>query len=69
MSFGINARDLDNYITGNYGEDQFKDEQFEEDGDDAEYERAVEEEALALDLENREEAGEGLRLDDEQTGE
>ncbi len=59
---------LDNYITGNYGEDQFKDEIFEEDGDDAEYERAVEEEVLALDLEEREEAGEGLRLD-EQTGE
>ena len=64
-----NLAGLDNYITGNYGDDQFKDEQFEEDGDDAEYEREVEEAVLALDLEEREEAGEGLRIDDEQTGE
>jgi hypothetical protein len=30
MSREINSRDLDNYITGHYGEDQFRDEEPEE---------------------------------------
>jgi hypothetical protein len=31
MHSGINARDLDNYITGHWGEDQFRDDYPEED--------------------------------------
>ena len=38
MAFYVNgrnrSRDLDRYITGNYGEDQFKDEEEEDDEDD-----------------------------------
>ena len=66
---GINARDLDDFITGHYGEDQFRDEISDENGDDAEFELEVERQLEELDLENREEAGEGLRNDDGQKGE
>ena len=31
MGYGLNSRDLDNYITGHYGEDQFRDDVPEED--------------------------------------
>jgi hypothetical protein len=34
MSREINSRDLDNYITGHYGEDQFRDEEPEEEIED-----------------------------------
>jgi len=27
MGYGLNSRDLDNYITGHYGEDQFRDDE------------------------------------------
>jgi hypothetical protein len=29
--YGINSRDLDNYITGHWGEDQFRDDEREKD--------------------------------------
>jgi hypothetical protein len=29
MGYGLNTRDLDNYITGHWGEDQFRDEESE----------------------------------------
>lgn len=41
MGYGeINSRDLDNYITGHYGEDQFRDDEPEEE--------AVEDDSICL---------------------
>lgn len=55
MGYGqINSRDLDNYITGHYGEDQFKDDEPEDEevspdqGDDIAAALAAENEGMAL---------------------
>ncbi len=42
---------LDNYITGNYGENQFKDDEFDLDRDGEEYEGSDEEEEAEKHLE------------------
>ena len=38
MAYGLDGAALDRYITGNYGEDQFDDDDFDYESEDGDYE-------------------------------